>query len=141
MALLWTHSNRSTSLLCWVPQSWMQHWWASHESGVEGENRLPQSAGEISRRYSKILPSTKMRLTSLQFSGSSLFPFLKIEIVFPFQWNFIGLPWLLKYDRYWLNHFIRQMLQDPQMHLIRSHGLVHVQLPYMFLNLIFSYCR
>ncbi|KAK4828058.1 hypothetical protein QYF61_023118 [Mycteria americana] len=41
--------------------------------------------------------------------------------------NFTGLPQLLKYDGQWLSNFICQFPQDPQMHLTRSHGLVHLQ--------------
>ncbi|GAB0203458.1 hypothetical protein GRJ2_002811400 [Grus japonensis] len=43
--------------------------------------------------------------------------------------NFTGLPRLLKYDGEWLSHFIHQFPQDPQMHLIRSHGLVNLRIP------------
>ena len=48
---------------------------------------------------------------------------------FPVNGNFTGLPGLLKYDGGWLSHFICQFPQDPWMHLIRSHGLVHLQVP------------
>lgn len=40
---------------------------------------------------------------------------------FPVKNIFTGLPQLLKYDGYWLNHLIWQFLWDPQMWLIRSH--------------------
>ncbi|KAJ7407614.1 hypothetical protein BTVI_62564 [Pitangus sulphuratus] len=36
---------------------------------------------------------------------------------------------LLKYNGQWLGHFTCQLSHDPQMHLIRSHGLVHLQVP------------
>lgn len=40
MALLWTHSNRSISLLCWEPQTWVQHSrWVLVRA--EGKNHLP----------------------------------------------------------------------------------------------------
>ena len=47
----------------------------------------------------------------------------------PVGGNFAGLPGLLKYDGEWPGHFIRQFPLDPQMHLIGSHGFVHLQVP------------
>ncbi|GAB0189266.1 mitochondrial enolase superfamily member 1 [Grus japonensis] len=43
--------------------------------------------------------------------------------------NFTRPPRLLRYDREWPGHFIRQLPQDLWMHLIRSHGPVHLQVP------------
>ncbi|GAB0204720.1 leucine-rich repeat-containing protein 2 [Grus japonensis] len=43
--------------------------------------------------------------------------------------DFTGLPGLLKYDGEWLSNFTHQFPQDPRMHLIRFHGLVHLQVP------------
>ncbi|PKU33699.1 hypothetical protein llap_15995 [Limosa lapponica baueri] len=55
--------------------------------------------------------------------------------------NFLRLPQFLKYDGYWLGNFICQFLQDLQMHLIRSHRLVHLQVLQLVSNLVFTYSR
>lgn len=80
---------------------------------------------------------TKVKLTNMQLPKYSFPPFLKLGV--PVSGNFTWLPWLLKYNGKWLSHFIHQFLQDPQMHLIRCHGLGHLQVPWMVSNLFFSY--
>lgn len=57
---------------------------------------------------------------------------------FPVSRNFRQ-PRLLTYGGQWLGNFI--LPQDPRMHLIRSQGLEHLQVPQMVSNLIFSYCQ
>lgn len=38
-------------------------------------------------------------------------------------------------------HFLQQFSQNPQMHLIKSQGLLHLQVPWMVSELILSYNR
>lgn len=68
-----------------------------------------------------------------------LFQFLEIEVMFPITWNFIRLPRLFSYDGQWLTNLICQFPRDHQMHLIRSHGFIHLQVYYIVSNLTYSY--
>lgn len=72
------------------------------------------------------------------------FLFKKMMVMFlPFSvsGNFIRLLWHLEYNGQWLSNFLHQLSQAPQMHLIRSCGFVHLQMPQIFSNLTFSYSR
>lgn len=64
--------------------------------------------------------------------------FKGLSSLLPVSGNFTGLPWLLKHG-WWFIHFIHQFPQHLWIHLTRSHGPLQFQVPWMILNLTFSY--
>lgn len=73
------------------------------------------------------------------FPGLPYLPFLKWELYLPFPRKEFHQTATTS-QTWWVEalYFLGQFPQDPQLYLIRSHGLVHPQFPYMVSELIFS---
>ena len=59
----------------------------------------------------------------------------------PVMRHFVWLPWPFKYHGECLGNDISQFPQNSGMHLVRSHRLMHIQVPQVFPNLVFPYSR
>lgn len=84
---------------------------------------------------------TKVRLTSLQFPGSSLLFFVKMSVMFVFfqlpASSLLGMPFQI----WWRScSDTGQLPQYPWMHPTSAHWLLHISMTQVLSNCIFLYC-
>jgi len=93
MALPWTFSNTSTSLLYWVPQAWTQHcWWGFPRAEQKGTTLCHPSVGAraplLGRKHT-LLPHVPL----LSIRTQSSFSAGLLSRSSPILYSYLGLTW------------------------------------------------